>query len=128
MDGRKGDREEAEEGNGRRENENTKERKRKRSRVLEEEDEEEPEGRTKDSQRRSLPQTPKSRLISSFYPKADVLIFQFDISRPSSMNSLRTKYLPEVRKDWRNAKPIILVGNKVDRIPPLPFLPPIPPH
>ncbi|KAH7718810.1 Rho1 [Aphelenchoides avenae] len=47
------------------------------------------------------------------YSKADVVVVCFSLDSPTSLENVKEKWVPEVRR-YRKKAPIVLLGNKVD--------------
>ncbi|GFS38051.1 uncharacterized protein TNIN_380521 [Trichonephila inaurata madagascariensis] len=59
-------------------------------------------------------------------PLYDLVIFIFDINCSETLRSIQQKWYPETSKYLsRRLPPLLLVGNKHDRVPPTPSSPPV---
>ncbi|GFV12181.1 uncharacterized protein TNCV_1536781 [Trichonephila clavipes] len=65
----------------------------------------------------------KNHLENPFY---DLVIFIFDINCSETLRSIQQKWYPEISRYLsRRLPPLLLVGNKLDRVPPSALSPPV---
>ena len=51
----------------------------------------------------------------SYFKKADAILLVYDISNKKTFDKIKNYYIPEIKDNYKNNIPIVLLGNMTDK-------------